>query len=328
MSLTDLQIGAWNVFPAFGGLGVGNVYVVCKQADTTVYADLYKKFGSVTYDDGSPMLYAAASAAASNVAIQAALDACVECRNDYVIIMPSDSDYDLAAQLTMSKKSVHLICPAGIVPGIPGATNACRIDASAIGTAADAIAISDAACEVAGLWIKGAADKSGIEISALGHSCTIHHNTIGLKTVSGSATAYGIHGTGECTNLRIYNNFITVMYPTASQTIGGGIVIDNGTRALIQGNIIPIGGFQNTMSIGISAGTGASSLVRDNDLFESLNNSGSTFTSAITVSGYGAAMGNRVAMTTVANSLTGGAADKTAVLNYECTNGGTLQDVD
>ena len=120
MGFTDFPNGV----TSFGGIvlgavGIGNVYYVCKTTDTAVYADMWKRYGGSRkkYEDDSLILHST---------IQSALDATVECRNDYVIVMPSDSDYDLTAVLTMSKKSVHLICPAGLGYDV-GATNAARI---------------------------------------------------------------------------------------------------------------------------------------------------------------------------------------------------------
>ncbi|MFH1420485.1 MAG: hypothetical protein ABIG30_00795, partial [Candidatus Aenigmatarchaeota archaeon] len=202
--------------PVFGELGIGNVYHVIKS-DEAFYGD-FIKHRQTTYYDSSVSIYSD---------IQSALDATVECRNDYVIVYAQDSDYDLTTALTMTKKGVHLICPAGMMASI-GATNAARIDAQGLTTAGELLTISDSSCEFAGLYLKGDTDKSIIALTASAHTSNIHHNTVGLKVTSGGATVYGIYGAGETSGVTIYNNFVTIMYPdAATQTIGGGIYLAN-----------------------------------------------------------------------------------------------------
>jgi hypothetical protein len=295
-------------------MAVGNVYEVIQTAQA--FWGEYNKKRKVTYDDGSVNL--------CNTA-QTALDKCVADRNDYIIIHPDSDDYDLTTALTLTKKCVHLICPAGICGDIAGSSNACRIDQTG---AYAVMTVSGQSVEVAGIWLKCAADQSGIEISASAHACNIHNNFVAMKTTSGSATAYGIHGTGESSNLMIHHNWVTVYSPTASQTVGGGIVLDNGTRAYIFKNIVNVGGFSNTMSVGISAGSGACSIVSDNDLIENLSGTGSasTLTVGVQIATGGVALRNTGCMTTPNNLLAGGTSSKTAVGNWGSASGNTIQD--
>ena len=318
MGMTNYKNGIISMgVPVINSLGIGNVYHVIKSTEA-FYEDFRKK-RQTTYSDGSVNIHSA---------IQSALDATVECRNDYVVVYPSDSDFDLTTALTMTKKSVHLVCPAGMT-GTIGATNAVRVDAQDLTTAGTLLTISDSSCEVAGFYFKGDTDKTVIDLTALAHTSNIHHNTIGLKVLAGASTVYGIYGTGETSGVMIYNNFVTIMYPdAATKTIGGGIVLENGTRALIENNLIAVGGFGDTMSVGISAGSGAVSLIKDNYLVENMSGTGtaSTFTVGIQISAGGAAIGNRGCMTTPNNLLAGGTASKTAVDNWGSAAGNTIQD--
>jgi len=106
MGITNFDIVQANMFlGGTFGLGFGNVYYVCQSTNTLPYADLVKKYGGRQYDDDSYILH---------TTIQSALDATVANRNDYVIVVPDPSDYDITAALTMSKARTHLICPAGL----------------------------------------------------------------------------------------------------------------------------------------------------------------------------------------------------------------------
>ena len=133
-------------------MGIGNVYWVVKATET--FYPIFLNKHQFKYEDGSDSVH---------TSIQSALNATVECRNDYVIVMPSNSDYDITSVLTMSKKSVHLICPAGLGYDV-GATNACRIHQNTASTAI--IAVSDSSIEIAGFYLKPYADASHITIAA------------------------------------------------------------------------------------------------------------------------------------------------------------------
>jgi hypothetical protein len=308
MSKPIQRRGLTTLIDAKGGAatvpGAGNIYYVIQSSN-----DDYTRFVRdmmFSYPDGTVSVYGT---------IQAALDACVAERNDYVYVMPDSADYDLTATLTMSKKAVHLIGP-GAMPGIPGATNAARIHQTG---AYAAITISGQACEVAGLFIKCKQDKTGIEISAAAHNANIHNNFVALATTDGAATQYGIHATGESQGLAIYENYVTNYSPEGtSKTIGGGIVLDNGTRAIVDKNIVTTGGFGTTMSVGLGL-SGAQIIASNNRLVESKSGSpaSSTFTLGISAANDTVLFDNRVSMTfgNIANALSGMHSD-CAVMNY------------
>lgn len=297
-SIFDLKDGA----SAFG-LGVGNIYYVVQTSN-----DSYTSFVAnrqFTYADGTSAVQATP---------QAALDACVSERNDYVVLLPDTTDYDLTTALTMTKRSVHLI-GAGGMTGHPGATNSVRVHQNG---AYACVTVTGNACEISGIFWKGYADKTIIELSAAAHACNIHHNFVGLTTTAGSATAYGIHGSGESTNLTIADNYVTVYQPTASQTIGGGIVLDNGTRALIANNIVSTGGFGQTLSVGIGC-SGAQIICLQNWVIESKcgTPASSTLSIGIQAGNDTVLIENRVSMAVanIANAIAGMHAD-CAIMNY------------
>ena len=316
----NLNVGTINgmTFPC-GGLGLGNVYYVVRSADTNIAAEYTRRFGGMYYDDGSQILRLATTSTA-DVAIQAALDDCVESRNDYVILIGSDSDYDMTAALTMSKKGVHLVCPAGL--GLErGATSACRVHQNTASTSV--IAVSDASVEIAGLWLKQAADTTHITIAATSYALNIHNNHFphiwsSSPTAdiicSGDGGAWGqvahhnyfISQGGDdltCTNL------ITI---SASAT---GARCDCNDFFLGDGNIVTIG-------VNNAATKGS---VNYNSFMAA--GSDATWTHCIAIGSYGAAIGNRGCVGDGA-IITGGANDITNVDNMNAVDGGTVDDLD
>lgn len=163
-------------------MGMGNVYRVCKTTDTAVYADLIAK--QRYYADGTLMLHST---------IQSALDATMENRNDYVIVQPSNSDYDITAALTLSKKAIHLLCPAGF--GYErGATNACRIHQETAGLSV--FTVSDAAVEIAGFYMKPYTGRTFITLASGSAAPNIHHNIFPLQTTTTNYPAIADSGNG------------------------------------------------------------------------------------------------------------------------------------
>jgi len=296
MSLTNFPNG----ITSFGnivatGLGIGNVYYVYNAADTGVRDDLVRKFGGQVYADGSRILYAA-TATAANVEIQAALDACVANRNDYVLVMPSASTYTLAALLTMSKKNVHLIAPGGLGRA-NGANNSTRVQAAA---ATDWVYITAASCEVAGFYIKNTAGYRGIYLGASSTAVApwIHHNTF-FVTCLGSANLPVIAGVTDSDGGwfgHIEDNHI-LTYGAASATMTSVIYLGTPAgMAEVNRNHIGIAGC--TCATGINVG-GNGSEVCDNYIYEIGVGAGSTagvLTIGINVSGAVAVINNRIGM--------------------------------
>lgn len=325
MSLTNIQINATNVLGSVSG--VGNVYYVYSDNDTAVGAELNRRFGGALYDDGSPILFKA-SATAADVAIQAALDACVASRNDYVIIMPSAADYDLTATLTMSKKAVHLICPAGFGSNGIG-MNAARLDCT---VDVPAVTITGDCVEFGGFFIKGFLNGgSCILLSGTRWHANIHDNFVGIKASSAGSANYGIFGAAACCHMSIHHNYVTNYSPSAmtggDNVIAGAIAFTSTscTRNVISDNIITTGA-NTTMALGISD-VGDQAMILRNHVFECPAFSGvydaSTLTVGINSSVTSFVADNRIGIVTAANAVVGGTADSSYCCTYEASSGAT-----
>jgi len=278
----------------FGGLGVGNVYYVVPD---DAYSSQFIADNNIDYSDGSHSVFQATMASAS-VAIQAALDACVANRNDYVLVMPSASTYTLTAVLTMSKKNVHLIAPGGL-GRTNGANNSTRVQAAA---ASNWVEISAASCEVAGFYIKNIAGYSAIYLygSSTAVAPFIHHNTF-FVTCLGSANLPVIRGATDSDGGwfgAIEDNHI-LTYGTASATMTSVIYLGSPAgMAEVNRNHIGIAGC--TVATGINV-TGNGSEVCDNYIYEIGVGAGSTagvLTIGIQVSGAVSVINNRIGMAT------------------------------
>ena len=168
-------------------LAVGNVYYVCQTGNTTVHADMVQRFKGNKYkNDHSNILHST---------IATALTATVANRNDYILIVPDSSDHDLTATLTMSKKAVHLLCPAAMGMTV-GANNCCRIEQT--GNYA-IITVSGQAVEIAGLYFKNKATYAGITFGTDTWAPHVHHNTFNLS-LSGATNSGSIIQTTTNTN--------------------------------------------------------------------------------------------------------------------------------
>ena len=214
-------------------MGVGNVYYVCYTTDTqgtTVYADMVQRFRGKKYkNDHSNILH---------TTIQSALDATVECRNDYVVVQPKNIDYDITAALTMSKKAVHMICPAGMGYDM-GANNACRIEQTT--DSFNVIQVSDAAVEIAGFYFKpdASASASIITLAANSYGLNIHHNYFTLKGSVAAGAGILASGTGGAWGQIVRNKFES---QHSSATYGTVITIAaNATGAEVSYNHFSIG---------------------------------------------------------------------------------------
>lgn len=151
------------------GLGIGNIYYVIKTSESYYQQFLDDYQGE--YSDGSKMVHPDAG---TGDGIQTALDATVECRNDYVIVQPSDSDYELTTPLTLSKKCIHLLAPAGLGNEV-GSTNAVRLDQNTTGE--PVFTVSDASIEIAGFYIKNDPNYTALDLAQNAYAPNIHHNS-------------------------------------------------------------------------------------------------------------------------------------------------------
>jgi hypothetical protein len=259
-----------------------------------------------------------ATAASSDTAIQAALDACVEGRNDYVVVMPSDSDYDLTAALTMSKKCVHLICPAGF--GYErGATAACRLEQTTAATSI--IEISDSSVEIAGFYLKPYIGCSHITLAATSYSPNIHHNTFPLKWTSSNLGAIVCSDDGGAWgSVSEYNWFIS--QAGDDKTCASIVTVGaSATGARVCYNDFMIGdGNTATVAITNSATKGATNY---NNFMVAAGDG--TITTCISQGAYGVAIGNRACVGADA-LVDGGTDDISAVDNMNSLAGGTIAD--
>jgi len=293
----------------------GNVYHVCQSTNTHPYKRYVEMYGGTKYKDGSYALH---------TTIQSALDATVANRNDYVLVALDSSDYDITAALTMTKKGVHLLCPAGMhMGGIP--SNACRIHQN---TAALACITSTADCvEIAGFFFKGMIDSPIVTLSGSRWHNWVHHNFFGGAVTAG-ASIYLMHGDAASYQCSVTDNYMMGGYsPNAAQTISGIIGFDDASsgRNLIARNFV-VSGAKITVTAGILT-KGMTDVVCDNYIIETVDGSlgAGTFTEAWDGAVSTVYIGNRVAMDTPAES--GGTADNTHVDNYSATDGGDAESI-
>ena len=289
------------------GLGIGNVYRVIKTTES--YYSQFIADHQFEHTDGS---------LAVHTDIQSALDATVEARNDYVVVQPSDSDYDITAALTLSKKSVHLICPAGLGYDV-GANNSVRIHQT---TAATAIfAVSDAAVEIAGFYLKPYQNVSHLTLAATSYAPNIHHNTFVMNNTSTTGEPV-IAGTGDgCAWGGIERNWI-ISQGGDDYTIAAIISIQpSATGARVNYNEITIGDGA-TATVGIYNGA-TKGMVRGNVFGQA--GSDSTWTHCISIGSYGNAIENRGV---VADGIlvAGGVQHKSFSDNMNGVDGGVIDD--
>ena len=264
--------------------------------------------------------------------IQKGLDNCRANKDDYVIVMPSSTDYDITATLDMSKARTHLICPTGIGwNGMPG--NTARIHMNTAAT--DFITVSADNVEIAGFFFKADATSttgSIIVLSGTRWCANIHDNFFGLYAAAASTGNYGIYGAGACNHCSIWNNYITVYSPAlntgANNAVAGFITLSSGscTRNLIRGNILVTG--VNSTIAAMIAYDGTGGLIQDNVLSESVGNGGNdagVITLGISTGVDSILVRNTVSMAVgnIANAVDGATANQGYVLNYGGNAGAT-----
>ena len=279
--------------------GAGKVFHVCPSG-TSIYNMLADAI--VPDPDGVLRLYGA-DLDEADVAIQAALDACVADRNDYVIVWPSSSDYDITAELSMSKKAVHLICPAGLGRN-RGAGNGARIEQTT--AASSIINITGNNCEVAGFYFKNYSKICSIEGGAAAHCAHIHHNHFNLTgATTGNAPAIDFATAPGAVFIVIENNYIATNVAGLTHT---SIIDVEGpcTWANVSNNTIIIGdGCTATVGIQNLAFKGQTN---DNYIAEVAAAGGAsagTVTLGISASEGGIIFNNRIA-TSSSSGFTGG----------------------
>lgn len=286
-------------------MGVGNVYRVIKT-DEPYYAQFLND-NQFTYSDGS---------VAVHTTLQSALNATVEGRNDYIIPQSSDSDYDITSVLTMSKKAVHLVCPAGLGPTY-GSTNACRIEQITASTSI--IAISDSAIEVAGLYLKpvAAGGCTHIDVAAVSYGLNIHNNLFCLKwKVAPNLPAIACVGDGGAWGAVSEWNWFVSMAGNARTCAVIVEVQANATCARVDNNLFTIGDTEiATLCIGNYAVKGNTNYNIFGESGGDGVSDGGTITKAIAIHASGQAIGNIGAMGT-GQLLTGGTTLHSYAENY------------
>lgn len=300
------------------GLGMGNVYRVI--ASDEPYYTQFVADHQFEHSDGSEAVH---------TTIASALSATVECRNDYVVVQPQDADYDITTALEMNKKSVHLVCPAGLGYDI-GASNACRIHQTG---AYPIINVSDAAIEIAGFYLKNYATKGGVILSSdVTYGLMIHHNYWAMS-LSGSTNepmlgplianttgAAGAWGTFE-------RNFFQSQ-AGGSATIAAilGTFNAQATGVRVCFNELAIGDTNNTATVGIK-NLSVKGITRDNIFHAHQTASGAgVFTHCVQTDTSGTAYRN-IGNVADGEIVVGGTDELSHILNYNSVGGGTQDEL-
>jgi hypothetical protein len=296
----------------------GKVFFVVNGADAWV-GEFMNEFPCDR--DGVPRVYATTSGAdTDSLAIQAALDACVTGRNDYVLVLPSNNDYDLETKLTMSKRDVHLIGMDYLSnKQETGSNSATKLHMIADD---DMILLSGGNCEVAGFYLKNYNNQSTIMMSGAVADCAhIHHNHFGMyATTTSGVPSIDASASSSSFLLIERNTFASVVSDLTFASVIN-IAGPNTWAKVLKNNFVC--GDGNTWTVGIynASYKGQTS---DNDITALSGGGGATgtITNAITIGG-GFAAGNRIGNGATSASLVGGGATS-FVNNYDAVNGGAL----
>jgi len=197
-------------------LGIGNVYWVI-QSTNSAYQDFMEERQGIYHNDGSWRVH---------TTIASALTATVTERNDYVVVMPDDTDYTITATLAMDKRNVHLVCPAGLGYDV-GCPKSARIYCSTTNT--PAITLTGQCCEIAGFHFKNTASTldtgAVIYASATAYYANIHNNNFSM-VLSGGTNSPMIWGYNDALSYSLIhrNRFNTMT--GASATIAAIVKTD------------------------------------------------------------------------------------------------------
>ena len=312
---------------------MGKVFFVVNGNDTTgIISDMLADFP--VDKDGVPRVYVTGTTAnTAHLGIQAACDAMVANRNDYVVVLPSTNDYDLGATITLDKARSHFICQAGMEEQGGITANYVRIHMNLAAT--DSVTISADNVEVAGFFFKhDATSTSGgsITLSGTRWCSNIHHNFFAMYATASTAN-YGIYGAGACNHYSIHDNYFTNYSPGLNAGTNNniasfiGLTSGSSTRGVIRNNIM-LTGVNTTVAAAISdAGTG--SVIIENYIYENVANGGNDagiLTLGISTGVDALVARNLIGMATAnaVNAVSGGSANTSYILNYEGTSGGTL----
>ena len=312
---------------------MGKVFFVVNGNDTTgIISDMLADFP--VDKDGVPRVYVTGTTAnTAHLGIQAACDAMVANRNDYVVVLPSTNDYDLGATITLDKARSHFICQAGMEEQGGMTANYVRIHMNLAAT--DSVTISSDNVEVAGFFFKhDATSTSGgsVTLSGTRWCSNIHHNFFAMYATA-STSNYGIYGAGACNHYSIHDNYFTNYSPGlitgTNNDIASFIGLTSGssTRGIIRDNIL-VTGVNTTVASAISnAGTGT--IIMDNVIIQSVANGGNdagVLTLGVTSGVDSVCIRNAVSIdhASIANAFSGQTANQGLIENFEPQAGGTL----
>lgn len=210
------------------GIGIGETYYVYNSADSAIGEWL------LDHNDNDHVISADSSTA--DVGLQKALDSCVACRNDYVVVMPSTTNYTFTAGagLTMSKANVHFLCPAGIQHSI-GSNYAARLQFS---SSADGITVSARGCEIAGWDLRSGGTTYHSIVCSGAHGLHVHHNFFGM-----TGTVSQIHAASGNYKMLIEKNHFSTNTSSVTFTEAAAILLENNNNGWcrICDNVICIG---------------------------------------------------------------------------------------
>ena len=257
--------------------------------------------------------------------IQAGVDAVTTNRNDYVVVMPDPSDYDVTAAITLTKSRFHVIGAGGETgSGMP--SNSVRIHGSGTNDIFHVTGSNAATIEIAGFFFKCAADKAGVNTgSVTTWHLNIHDNFVGMATSAGAGPG-GISGTGAANHATIHHNYLNGYAPASTKEAAAMISLGGSTtRSIIAENTL-VAGSGMTYDVGITSG-GVDTIIRGNIIDEgasALGATAGTFTVGIAANFNAFVYDNQFMMATAANAITGGTGNQTALRNYEGTSGSTV----
>ncbi len=298
---------------------LGKIFFVVHGEDSFASELLYE---FPTDSEGVPRVYVTTTSAdTDDLAIQAALDACVTSRNDYVLVLPSGNDYDLATKLTMSKRDVHLIGMDFLSNKQEcGSNSATKLHMVADD---DMILITGGNCEVAGFYLKNYNNQSTIVVTGAIADCThIHHNHFGLyATTTKGVPSIDMSASSSSFQLIEKNTFASVVSDlTFASIINIG---SSNTWAKVNYNNFMCGDGNTWTSCIYNVSYKGQTI--GNDIMAANGGGGatSTITNCITVGG-GCAFGNRMAVVDTTTTDLSGGGTYSFVENYNGLNGGTL----
>ena len=244
-----------------------------------------------------------------------------------MIVQPKNTDYELTTALTLSKKCVHLLAPAGLGNDV-GSNNACRLDQNTSTLAV--FTVSDAAVEIGGFYIKNDPGYTALDLAQNAYAPNIHHNsfimlyssTTGEPAIDNVVTGNSLNDGGSWGSIE-RNWFVGAQsFTTLAKIIN---YHSNCTAGRIRYNEVTIGD-GGTVTCAFYNNSVKGSV--DYNVFKSGGGaSGGTFTHCVHVHTSGSAIGNR-ATALEGCIVTGGTDEVSFSDNMNSVAGGAVDDQD